>query len=225
MLKKTFSVFLIIFILFSVPVFAVDYDEEGAYKECCTLYPDFVQKVKDNGVTDKQITVFLSSVEEHLLTRDGVLTEENFDDYMFEAIKYAFNLRKNIRVRNALSKAYPDSIADAIDGIITDEFRPIYDTVKRFLFGIKTPIVTISVKHDDENVIYAHSAYLPENTFLTLAAYDTDGMLVHVKCITPNFEEDGIHCSCHKLYRAKVFAWDDSLIPVCAPYEVIFEIE
>ncbi len=226
-MTKKFTAFISAFLILfsSLPVFAQkDYDEVGAYNQCCLLYPEFVQKVRDNGATDERITAFLASVEKKLLTFEEELgeklDEENFDQYMFDSIKYAFSLRKHILVRNALSAAYPDSIVDAMDGVVTEEFMPIYDTVKRFLFGITTPVITISTKLvDGETIVYAHSAYLPENTRFILALYDSDGILLHAKNVTPNCEEDGIHCSCSSA-TAKLFAWEkSSLNPICSPYE------
>ncbi len=224
MFKKLTALFLMSIIILSlhVPCIAVDYDEVGAYYECCTLYPDFVNKVKAENVNDDQIIYFLGCVEKHLLTREEVLSDENFDEYMFDAIQYSFNLRKNIRVRNALSAAFPNSVPDAAQGIITDEFRPIYDTVKRFLFGIKDPIITLSRSAGDKTVFYSHSVNLPEDCLFIMALYDEDGTLLHSKVCTPNTEEDGIECAC-LVKTAKVFAWGKgSLTPICDSYEVKF---
>lgn len=224
MLKKiTAAILAFIFIFSILPASAAtDYDEVGAYEECYTLYPDFVNRVKAQGVTDKQIITFLGYVEKHLLSRDEELNEDNFDQYMFDAIKYAFELRPNIAVRNALGKAYPNSVPSAMEGVVTEEFMPIYDTVKRFLFGLDTPVITISVGHvNDETVVYAHSAHLPEDCDFVLAIYDAEGTLLHVKVVTPNLEEDGVHCTCGKINYAKLFAWDKySLAPICTPYEL-----
>lgn len=225
MFKKTTAILLALTIILSaLPIFAAtDYDEEGAYWECYTLYPDFVNKVKDKGITDSQIIRFLASVEKHLLTQDEELSEENFDDFMFAAVKYAFELRIHKAVRNAFVSAYPSLATEASKGVIPEEFMPVYNTVKRFLFGITTPVITLSAKYaEGETVIYAHSAHLPENCRLTLALYDEDGALLHVKTVKANVEEDGFHCTCGNVKSAGVFAWDEtSLAPVCDSYEMI----
>lgn len=218
-MKKTVAWLVVCILMFSsLPCFAVDYDEVGAYNECCLLYPDFVDKVKDNGVNDNQIIAFLGSVEDNLLTYDGVLTEENFDTYMFNAIKDAFKLRKNRFVRDALLNAYPDSIDDARKGIVTEEFMPIYITVKRFLFGIKTPVITISKKGTE---VFARSVNLPPDCYFVLAIYNKEGSLIKAKSITPNVV-DSLFCDKEISYSAKVFAWDN-FTPLCDSFELIFE--
>ncbi len=218
-MKKAVTWLVVCILIFSsIPCFAVDYDEVGAYNECCLLYPDFVQKVKDNGVNDNQIIAFLGSVEDNLLTYNGVLTEENFDTYMFNAIKAAFELRKNRFVRDALLNAYPDSIDDARKGIVTEEFMPIYITVKRYLFGIKTPVITISKEGSE---VFARSVNLPTDCMFVLAIYDKEGALIKAKSITPNVVEFLI-CDEEISYSAKVFAWKN-LVPVCDSFELIFE--
>lgn len=224
MFKKLTAMLLAFIILLSaLPIFAaLDYDEEGAYWECYMLYPDFVDKIKANGVTDSQIIKFLGYVEKHLLTKDEDLNEENFDDYMFDAVKYAFDLRPNISIRNAIIRAYPQAVTEGRKGIVPKDFIPIYETVKRFLFGLKTPVITVSATYlEVETVIYAHSLCLPENCSLILAVYDEEGALLHTKALKANVEEDGIHCTCGKSKSAKVFAWDkSSLAPICNIYEL-----
>lgn len=222
MLKRLVAFLVTITIItVSLPVFAIDYDEVGAYRECYTLYPDFVQRVINCGTTEEKIVYFLGCVEQHILSREEVLSEENFDEYMFDAIQYAFNLRKNISVRNALAKAYPDSVPDSIDGIVTDEFMPIYITVKRYLFGIKTPVVTLSANQSNE--IFAHYVNLPEDCVLFLKVSDSEGTLLHSKIITPDNGEDMFECSCIKKHSATLYAWDKaSLAPICEPYKLEF---
>ncbi|MBQ8003381.1 MAG: hypothetical protein IJ297_08065 [Clostridia bacterium] len=228
-IKHILSVLLALTIIFSAfPVIAeTDYDEVGIYWECYTLYPDFVDNVKFYNVNDNQIIRFLGYVEAHLLTREEELSEENFDQYMFDAINYAFGMRPCIPVRDALAKAYPDAVGDAMNAVVPEEYMPIYETVKRYLFGIKSPIITASVvQGESDATFYAHSVNLPENSRLTLALYDEEGVLLHAEAFTPNCakeDEIGFMCSC-SVHSVKVFAWEDgSLSPICESYEIIIE--
>lgn len=222
---KKFTALMLLFILTitALPVMAVDYDEIGAYEECCLLYPDFVQRVKDCGATDSQIISFLGSVEDNLLTYDDVLTEENFDTYMFNAIKTAFDLRKNRFVRDALLKAYPDSIDDARKGIVTEEFMPIYITVKMYLFGIKSPVITISHHTDGEKLtLFPHSVRLPEDCMFVMAVYGEDGSVLHTKYFTPNKEGESFECDLSGIKSAEIFAWEKgSIAPLCDSYKLV----
>lgn len=216
-IKKFISIVLILIISFSaISAVCVDYDEEGAYNECYTLYPDFINKIKDLGITDKQLMTFVKSVEEEVLSQDTELTEENFDSLMFTAFKEAFKKRQNIKVRDALAKAYPESTTEAIEGVITEEFMPIYITVKRFLFGITTPVITLS--GTKENVL-VHHVHMPEDVNIFVGFYDNEGTLLHAH-INPT---ETISCDCENLSYAKAFAFAPaSLSPLCDSYTLEF---
>lgn len=218
MIKKVLSVLLtFIFILSFVPaISATDYDEEGAYNECYTLYPDFINKIKDLGITDKQLMTFVKSVEEAVLEQNVELTEENFDGLMFTAFKEAFKLRKNIKVRDALAKAYPESTTEAIDGVITEEFMPIYITVKRFLFGITTPVITLSGNKD---ALLAHHVHMVEGAVIFVGVYSEDGTLLHAH----KNPAEAIECNCENASYARIFAfYEPSLAPVCDSFTLKF---
>ena len=195
---------------------ATDYDEEGAYNECYTLYPDFINKIKDRGITDKQLMTFVKSVETAVLSYGIELTEENFDALMFDGFKAAFELRKNIKVRDALLAAYPDSTYKAMEGVITEEFMPIYITVKRFLFGITTPVITLS---GSKSALLMHHVHMPEDAMLIVGIFDEDGNLLHAH-INPT---DTISCDCTNACYAVAFAFESgSLSPRCDSYLLKF---
>lgn len=205
-------------IIFSAcPAFAAtDYDEEGAYSECYTLYPDFIENIKTAGATDSQLMTFVKSVEEKVLSQGVELTEENFDSLMFTAFKDAFKMRKNLKVRDSLAKAYPESVTAAMDGIITEEFMPIYITVKRFLFGITTPVITLS---KDKTEVLVHHVHMPEDARIYVGFYDSDGTLLHAH-INPT---EPLSCSCEGVSYAKAFAFgSNSLAPLCDSYTLKF---
>ena len=218
MIKKVLSVLLILITILSfVPaISAIDYDEEGAYNECYTLYPDFINKIKDLGITDNQLMTFVKSVEDKVLEQNVELTEENFDSLMFTAFKEAFKMRKNIKVRDALAKAYPESTTEAIDGVITEEFMPIYITVKRFLFGITTPVITLS---GTKEVLLAHHVHMIDGATVFVGIYSEDGTLLQAH-INP---AEAIECKSESASYARIFAFNkNSLSPVCDSYTLKF---
>ncbi|MBQ8541118.1 MAG: hypothetical protein IJ435_06555 [Clostridia bacterium] len=217
-IKRIISFILSLTIIYSAfPVTAqTDYDEEGAYNECYTLYPDFINKIKDLGITDNQLMTFVKSVESEVLEQNVELTEENFDDLMFVAFKEAFRARKNLKVRDALAKAYPESVTAAMDGIITEEFMPIYITVKRFLFGITTPVITLSGAKTE---VLVHHVHMPEDARIYVGFFDSDGTLLHAH-IDPT---EPLSCNCENVSYAKAFAFKgNSLAPLCDSYILKF---
>ncbi len=211
-IKRFCFLFVLTAILFSsFPSIAApeyDYDEEGAYRECCTLYPDFVDKVKSEGVSDKQLLNFVKSVENEIVKTGDFLTVENFDTLMFDSFKSAFNKRANISVRDALAKAYPESVTEAMSGNITDEFMPIYTTVKRFLFGDKSPVITVSQNSDG---IFVHSVNIPSGAKVIVSIYSPSGIHL-LSRINP---QGGITGSFEAGSTVKVFVWDSSQSPIC----------
>lgn len=210
-IKRFVSLILFFSIFISCPIalYATDYDEEGAYWECYTLYPDFIDKIKECNVTDKQLLTFVKSVENEILKSSEQLTEENFDSIMFSAFQRAFKLRKNLIVRDALAKVYPASVSAAMDGVITDEFMPIYTTVKRFIFSVETPVVTLSEKNGSLSLHYVH---MPDNarTFLSLYDENSNHLCTFINPCEP-VDVTNINYS-----YAKAFAFDSySLSPLC----------
>ena len=204
-----------IFFSSSLPISATDYDEEYIYHECYTLYPDFVNRVKEEGVSDREILSFLKSVEKYISETGEELTEENFDSYMYDAIEYALNLKKNIYVRDALAAAFPDALPDAIKGKVPEEYMPIYNTVKRILFGITTPVITLSGTKEG---LLVHHLHMPDNLKVFVGVYNGEGTLLQA-FINPI---DAMVCPTDATY-AKAFAFDEvSLAPLSESFILEF---
>ena len=108
----------------------IEYSVADAYEECAELYPEFVDKIKAEGISDDKIIAFLETLQQYLLNLDVEITEENFEEYIIEAVNYAITLRKHIAVRNALVNAFPGAVVDGIDGIVNEEFIPLVETIK-----------------------------------------------------------------------------------------------
>lgn len=137
-LKKLTALITVIAMLASmttVAFAALDYSVEDAYEECAAMYPDFVAKVKAQGVTDRQIITFLETVQEYLLNLDVEITEDNFETYLIEAVNAAITLVKNIKVRDALINAFPEAVVDGADGVIHEDFVPLVETIKSIVFS------------------------------------------------------------------------------------------
>ena len=139
-MKKLVAVLIVAAVMLtSMPVaFAgISMDVEDAYYECASIYPEFVENIKaqPQNVTDKQIITFLESMQSHMLEQGEEITEDNFEEYMIDAVLYAIGLRKNTNVRDALVGAYPGAAVDGMDGIINPEFEPLVETIKLIIFG------------------------------------------------------------------------------------------
>ncbi len=117
--------------------FAEEYTIEDAYAECCEMYPEFIDAVKNTGitVTDDQILALLKDVQNYLNSGRFEVTKENFDDCFKEAVMDAFTYRQNISVRDALIKAFPDAAIEAQQGKLPEKFRPLYETMKSIIFS------------------------------------------------------------------------------------------
>lgn len=137
-LKKLVSllVAVMMFVTCAPVAFAgVDYSVEDAYEECAVLYPEFVAKVKAQGISDEQIIALLYSIQEYLLALPIEITEENFEEYFMDAVYEAVSLRNHRDIRNALVAAYPDAVVDGTEGVIHEDFEPIMETIKAIIFG------------------------------------------------------------------------------------------
>lgn len=209
MLKKAIALFLsLIVICSSVPALGVNYDIQGAYDECNTLYPVFVENVLAQGVTEEKVMVFMSDVRDYLINLPEELTEDNFDHHIYDAVNSAFDLRRNIKVRDALMAAYPDAVGSALKGQVSEEFMPVYNTIKRYILDITTPVVTLSFK---DNKTAVHHVFMPEDAKIFVGFYDEDGTLLKA-FVNPEGEME-VDAS-----YAKAYAFDSSLSPLCDNY-------
>ncbi len=133
--KLTALLIAVMMLTTSIPtVFAGEYTVEDAYEECAQLYPEFLEKVKAQGVSDRQIISFLKYLQNFLLNKDEVITEYNFEDAIVEAVLSAFSQVTHSKVRDALTAAFPEAVVDGMDGIIHPDFQPIAETVKNIVF-------------------------------------------------------------------------------------------
>ncbi len=152
-IKKITALLMVLTMMFTaVPVaFAgVEYSVEDAYEECAAEYPEFVDAVLAQGVTEKQIIGFLADVQGYLLDLDVEITEENFEDYFIEAILDTMAKRKHVKVRDALAAAFPDAVVAGMDGVIAPEFEPLVETIKRIIFdnGMLEDEVTVPTEEE-----------------------------------------------------------------------------
>lgn len=135
-------------------IFTYDYEAytaEDAYWECAALYPEFINniKAKDNSgtVDDAALIAFVGNVYDYIKKIEATLDKGEFDSVVFDAVNYAFSLRRNIFVRNAVSSAYPNAAAEAMEGIISDDLRPIYLAVRRAVFEHEMIRFTAGVRY------------------------------------------------------------------------------
>lgn len=136
--KKTVALLLSIVMVFASSAICLADDGftvEDAYTECYDAYPEFFENIKaqDSRISDVQLIRFAENIYDYLLQIED-LDENTFDDYVVDAVTQAFSLTANMRVRNAITAAYPGAVVDAMDGIVADEFKPMYNLVKSLIF-------------------------------------------------------------------------------------------
>lgn len=134
--KKLTALAVSIVMLFAMAPFAEAkaYTVEDAYRDCASMYPEFVDAILSNGATEENIIRFLYGLQEYLLNQNTEITPSNIESYMLEGINDLFNKRMHIKLRNAVVAAYPGAVLDGADGIISPEFMPLVETVKNIIF-------------------------------------------------------------------------------------------
>ncbi len=166
-----------------------DYGIEEAYWECAALHSEFINNIKENDtrgtVDDAALISFVGNVYDYIKSREATLDRSEFTEVAVDAVNYAFGLRRNIAVRNAISSAYPDAVAEAQDGVISDELRPIYNTVRSAVFDHEMIKFTAGIRYVEIEAVdgSAEIKFQPMNIDLTeggvivAAVYGKDGVM------------------------------------------------
>lgn len=193
--------------------FTYDYEYYGiedAYWECAALYPEFIANIKAKDkrgtVDDAALIAFIGDVYDYVKSREATLDRSEFEDVVIDAINYSFGLRSNIAVRNAISSAYPDAASEALDGVISDELRPIYNTVRRAVFDHEMIIfmpglryVEVEMRNGSAEIKFqTMNIDLTKGNVITAAVYDKDGMMraAFVKELDLTKKDQSITISC-----------------------------
>ena len=183
-LKRMIALSLTFIFALSLSVFAGnEYTVEDAYEECKELHPDFVANIKANGATDDQIIIFIDDIKSALASYGSAVTRESFSHCLSDAIDAAISLRHNLKVRDAIMSAYPGSITNVKNGTVPDEFRPIYETVRRIVFdhdmiGIAPKITSVSASVSKGTVTVRISSSNISSEKIVIAIYDKDNTLL-----------------------------------------------
>ncbi len=221
-MRKMISAALLIFvILWPAAVMAEEFTIEDAYAECCEFYPEFVESIKESGVSDEQIIAFLKDIQTLLLAQSDEITEDNFDGYFYDATNTAINNRHHIAVRNALAKAYPSAVTEFENGVIPEEFQPLYVTIKNLIFvhgliGTEGESAAASFVSDS-----MAGFFVSESARAVVAVYDAEGILYKV-------ESREIEADCEIEFAAieggsvKLMVLGDALKPLCEAAEKNF---
>ena len=150
--------------LFAAPAFsASDYTIEDAYYECKNENREFVESITSQGITDEQFIYFIKTIFDYMASLGDAVTRENYRDYIPDAIEYAFGKKTNIPIRDTLTSTYPQAVTDATNGIVPDEFRPLYETLKRIilehdLLNLAPRIDSANAEKDGNSSEYARSS-------------------------------------------------------------------
>ncbi|MCG8401333.1 MAG: S-layer homology domain-containing protein [Firmicutes bacterium] len=98
----------------------------GLYDQLKGDYSDYIDTLKDHGVTEGQIESFVNDVEADLA---GVeLTEDNFNDKVLGSLLNVAG--KHTEVLEAMVAGFDIDLKKALDGNVPEALRPIYNTVK-----------------------------------------------------------------------------------------------
>lgn len=206
-------------LLFSVAAFSdSDYTIEDAYYECKAENPEFVESITSQGVTDEQFIYFIQTIFDYMQSLGDTVTRENYRDYIPDAIEFAFKKRKNIRIRDTLTSTYPDAVVDATHGIVADEFRPLYETLRRIIF--EHNLLNLAPRVDSASTVRDGAAVKVEATYrnilneiLYAAAYDSEGTLLAVSKVTNG--EASLAAVNAAYVKVMCFKGLSSLAPVC----------
>ena len=137
-MKKILSVIISLVMVCSMCVQAFGYDITDAYNEFAAQYPEFIKAAEGKGITKKEIISFLYDMLDYLREKNELfeITEENFEKNAIESVSVVSAREKHAALQKALLELFPNAVKEAVlYSRITDEFKPLEETVKKIFFG------------------------------------------------------------------------------------------
>lgn len=120
----------IAFALFSLNVSALTIGE--AYQQIKSESPALIGRMYKGGATDEDIINFMYDVRDYILEKEIVVTEENFDKIMVEAITKTIYYRRNLSIYTALTQEFSsEAIYFMMSNKIPESLAPVYSAIKR----------------------------------------------------------------------------------------------
>ena len=135
MKKKILALVLALAMLIcAMPAFA--YSVRDAYSDFQAEYPGFIDKLVNNGVSEKTILNFLAEIQEDLYWKNRIrpITESNFKDELISSVRTIIFDSQFSGLSSALLDAYPSAVSAALKGEIHSDFMPLYNSVKSMVF-------------------------------------------------------------------------------------------
>lgn len=135
-MKKVLIILFSIVMMLSSSV-AYGYSVDDAYYDFKNQHGDFVTSLTDFGVSEDTIISFLYDIYDYVLEIHSAtgITPDNFESNALTAITRVSAREQYHSIQDALLVLYPDSIKMAVSsGNVSDEFKPIVETVKKIIF-------------------------------------------------------------------------------------------
>lgn len=152
-MKKIISLIVVVTILFaSFGAYALNIN--NAYKEFKKAHPDFINSLKNAGISEDVIISFIGDVYDYLMEIDKYtpVTKSNFETNAIQAITDVSSREVYYTFQDVLIELYPDAIKLAIkDGKVHKDFQPLVETIKKILFPENTPVPGSSPDSDSDN--------------------------------------------------------------------------
>ena len=110
-----------------------------SYQVLKDQYPEYVERLLDQGASEAQIEDFLRDLEQEIDLR-GPLTRENFDALLLESMREVITWRKHRAVFNALLDSYGPEVEYTLDtGKLHPDLEPLRAALLKTLLGINIP--------------------------------------------------------------------------------------
>ena len=150
MKKKILALVLAFTMLVCFAPSTLAYSVRDAYNDFAAQYPEFIDIIVAEGVSESTIIDFLRALQRNLYitNRFTPVTESNFEEVLIEAVMDVSNAAQFSDLQGALWGAYGDAVLDAVaTHKVPDELMPLYETVKSMVFDYDM----LSSLEDDTN--------------------------------------------------------------------------
>lgn len=136
-MKKAITILLTLFMVFSAfSTLAVNVN--SAYNEFKSKHPDFIKSLTENNISEATIKDFMADVDNYLteMSKITTISQSNFEKCAMDAIMDISSREKYYEFQDTLLILYPNAIKLAVtEKKVSDEFKPLVETVKSIYFG------------------------------------------------------------------------------------------
>ncbi len=137
MKKKILALVLAMTMVICMMPSAHAYSVRDAYDEFAAQYPEFIDVIVENGVSESKLIDFLRALQRSLYLKNLMepITEDNFEDVLLDSVESVSNADRFLDLQRALMIAYPDAVDEAlVHRRIHPDLMPLCNTVKSMIF-------------------------------------------------------------------------------------------